>query len=423
MMPSVLPRLSAFILSRGGRGAICAAFILCSPAAAQTIPQGYVATREGDVIVMRPSQTADPDIAIRVYPPVADDHDPTAVLHRWAESHPPAGVDPRALRLQDKTAIGVSSLFRSWTDGAQAHVELIMMPQAGPGHYRPLVARMPPQPGQPLNNQSQAVGHVVALILAGKFQPNIPLGGEGNPAVTAAPVEPEGKRSAPERPAPGRAVGTGTQAAMEQLSRLAAEIETVGFVTHGQMGVGGMWIFIPKPVVLFRGGDALLDMGNLRRVTSVDADRAAHSKDWGRWRRTAGGIELLQGDKWKKLDSTKTMERLPAGFLLSGKYEYLSGGGDTAIGGGTMIVSNRSYTFRPDGMYSSNRLGFISSDDELGSVVARSQSPDLVGRYSVDGYLLRLEPPAGPPETHVFVFDPKDPNTVWIDGHGYTRAK
>jgi hypothetical protein len=423
MMPFPLPRLSVFILSRGGRGAVCAAFFLCFSAAAQTIPQGYVATREGDVIVMRPSQTADPDIAIRIYPPVGDDHDPADVLHRWAESHPPAGVDPRALRLQDKIAIGVSSLSRSWTDGTQAHVELIMMPQAGPGHYRPLVARMPPQPAQPLNNQSQAVGQVVALILAGKFQPNIPADGKGNPVVTTAPVEPEGKRSARERPAPGRPGGTGTQAAMEQLGRLAAQIETVGFMNRGQMGVGGMWIFVPKPVVLFRSGDTLFDMGNLSRVTSVDADRAAHPKDWGRWRRTAGGIEILQGDKWKKLDYPRTIERLPAGFVLSGKYEYLSGGGNQSIGGGELVVSQRSYAFRPDGKYSGSRLGFVSSHEEFGSTVARSQSPVLEGRYSVDGYLLRLEPPAGPPETHVFVFDPKDPNTVWIDGHGYTRAK
>ena len=246
-------------------------------------------------------------------------------------------------------------------------------------------------------------------------------------SVAAAPVETEGKQIAPQRPASGLAASAGTQATTGQLGRLAGEIEMVGFVNRAQMGVGGMWTFIPKPVVLFRSGEALLDIGNLIRVTSLGGDRAAHPKDWSRWRRTAGGIEILQGDKWKKLDYPRTISGLSAGFVLNGEYENLSGGGNTAIGGGEMIAAERGYTFQPDGKYSSSQLGFASSREELnsktvGHTVVRSQSPVTEGRYSVDGYLLRLEPSARSPETHVLVFDPKDPKTLWIDGHGYTHA-
>ena len=419
-MPVCLPRLSASILTGGGRGAICAFFLCSSAAWAQSIPQGYVATREGDVIVMRPSAAADPDITIRVYPPVADD-DAGAAARRWAQSHPVAGVDPSALLVKSLTLSGVSTLDRFWKDGAHVRQELILMPQAGTGRYQPVVARMPTEP-ELIKKHSQAAGLVVSQIVTGKFQPNMPAAGKGNAAVNAAHVEPTAKRTAPKGPAPSpAATRADSQPTAEQLGRLAAEIETVGFITRTQMGVGGMFLYIPKPVALFRSGDALLDIGNLSRVTSVEADRAAHPRDWGRWKRSADGIELSEGDKWKKLDYPRTMERLPAGFGLSGNYDYLSGGGDTAILGGTMIVSNRHYAFWPDGKYSSDRLGFVSSIDEVGSTVVRSQSPAVVGRYSVDGYLLRLEPPAGPPETHVLVYDPKDPNSIWIDGHGYTR--
>lgn len=246
-------------------------------------------------------------------------------------------------------------------------------------------------------------------------------------SVAAVPVETEGKQIAPQRPDSGLAASAGTQASTEHLGRLAAEIETVGVMNRAQMGVGGMWTFTPKPVVLFRSGDALLDIGNLIRVTSLDADRAAHPKDWSRWRRSADGIEILQGEKWKKLDYPRTIQGLSAGFVLSGKYENLSGGGNTAIGGGELVAAQRGYTFQPDGKYSSSQLGFASSTEELdsktvGHTVVRSQSPVTEGRYSVDGYLLRLEPSSRSPETHVLVFDPKDPNTLWIDGHGYTHA-
>ena len=421
-----LLRLSQSALARSGPDTICTVFFLClfgawAQSIPLSIPQGYVATWEDDVMVMRPSAAADPEVAIRVYPSVADNDDGDTAVRRWAQSHLPAGVDPSALRVNRQTMSGVSVLQRSWKDGAQVRLEFILMPQTGRGRYRPVVGRMPSQPSGLLKQHSAALGYVAALIVQGKFQPNIPSEGKGQPVVNAALAKPTGNHTTPQRLAPAPAAVAGAPAT-EQVGRLAAEIETVGFMNRAQVGVGGMWIFIPKPVVLFRGGDALFDIGNLIRVTSVDADRAAHPRDWGRWKRSASGIELLQGDKWKKLDYPKTLERLPAGFGLSGDYEYLSGGGDTAIGGGDIIANNRRFVFRPDGKYSSDRLGFVSSNDQLGHTVVRSQSPVLVGRYRVDGYLLRLEPPQGPAETHVFVFDPKDPNTLWIDGHGYTRA-
>src|SRR6202007_3327991 len=142
MMPFPSPRLSASILARGGLRAICVASFLCASTAwAQTIPEGYVATREGDVIVMRPSGAVDPDIAIRVYPPIADGDEAAGVVRRWAQSHPLAGADPTALRLKSETLSGVPSLHRIWKIGAQAGQELILMPQVGPGRYQPVLAR------------------------------------------------------------------------------------------------------------------------------------------------------------------------------------------------------------------------------------------------------------------------------------------
>ena len=424
-MMSLRPtRLFASMLARVSPGAICAAFLICfSCAWGQTMLQGYVASREGDVIVMRPSETADRNIAIRVYSPVADDHDPAAALHRWAESHPPAGVNPSALILQDKTVIGVSTLVRIWKEGAQARMELIMMPQAGPGRYRPVVARMPTQSGQLLNNQTHAMGLVVAQILAGQFHPNLPSSGEDDPAVTPLQAEPPGKRTASERPAPARGAPAETQGTTVPLAPALAQIETVGFTTRTEMGVGGMFLYLPKPVALFRSGDALLDLGKLNRVSSVEVDRAAHPTSWGRWRRAADGIELMDRDKWKKLDYSKAAPRLSAGFALSGNFVRLTGGGDTTIGGKTMIMGQSRYTFRPDGTFSRSRSGSINTEAVGWQTFASSSSPVRQGRYRVDGYLITLVPDAEKPETHLITTYPGDPANIWIDGLNYTRHK
>jgi hypothetical protein len=224
--------------------------------------------------------------------------------------------------------------------------------------------------------------------------------------------------TAQERSAPDRTARAEMQARSERLAHSAAQIETVVFANRMEMGVGGIFLAKPKPVVLFRSGDALLRMENLNRVRSVEADRAAYPKDWGRWKRTAGGIELLQGDKWKKPDYPRTMERLPAGFALSGDYQNLSGGGNTAVGGGDILVAAKRYSFRPDGRYSSNRSSSFSHP----GVITTSKGPVLEGRYHVDGYLLRLEPAAGEPEAHVIATYPTDPSVLWIDGRGYTRG-
>ena len=427
MMPFALPQPLVSIPAH--RVTIYVALFLCFLAAgAQTVPQGYVATWEGDVIVMRPSETADPGVAIRVYPTIAGSDDPGALVRRWADSHPVAGVDPRTLRIESQRVSGVSAMSRAWKDGARERTEVILMPQTGSGRYQPVLARMPSQPGELMKKHTEAVGYVTALIVLGRFQPNIPADGNTSPAVTAGPVEPAGKRAAPEQSAPARAPSGGTQATTGLLARATAEIETMGFTTRGQAGVGGMWVYVPKPVALFRSGDALLEIGNLNRATSLEADRAAHPADWGRWRRTAGGIEVMQGGQWKKLNYNQTMQRLSPGFALSGKFEHLGGGGNTAFGGDDMLVTQGFFTFQPDGKFSSNRFsGFSShqdwSDGTQTGVVTQSHGPVVQGRYHVDGYLLRLEPAGGPPETHLIATYPTDPSIIWIDGQGYTLAK
>ena|SRR5579863_2567670 len=104
-------------------GIICAALFLWYWAVwAQNIPAGYVATQEGDIIVIRPSAPVDPEVTIRIYRPFAANGDPTAIAHRWADSHPLAGVNAGSVSLQDSSP-GPVVQGRYHIDGYLLHLE------------------------------------------------------------------------------------------------------------------------------------------------------------------------------------------------------------------------------------------------------------------------------------------------------------
>jgi hypothetical protein len=158
--------------------AIFVTLVLCFPAAwAQEAPHGYVMSHDGEVIVMRPSVSAEPDVAIRVYPAIDDGDAAGVVVRRWVGAHPLAGVDPRAVRVRNETLSGVSvqviGLRRFWKEGTKERQELVLMPRAGTGRYQPVVVRMPSQPGE-LMKHSLAAADIVMQIVSGKFQPKAP---------------------------------------------------------------------------------------------------------------------------------------------------------------------------------------------------------------------------------------------------------
>jgi len=205
--------------------------------------------------------------------------------------------------------------------------------------------------------------------------------------------------------------GAQTQATAEQLARSLAQIEAVGFRNRDEG---------PRPVALFRSGDALFEIQNLLRATSVRADRAAHPKDWGRWRRAAGGIEVLEGGQWAKLNYPKTMQRLPAGSALSGEFESVV----TSVTRESNFGGRFRYSFRRDASFSSDRSVGVTADRKYyPAVAAQSRGPLLEGRYHVDGYLIRLEPAGGQPETHLISTYPGSSTIIWIDGSGYRKRK
>lgn len=225
------------------------------------------------------------------------------------------------------------------------------------------------------------------------------------------------------RPAPLHAA----PAAASPPAALLAEIDSFGFHSRMAMGVGGFLTTRIFPVVLFRNGDALLDVEALAHPGGLAAHRSARAKDWTRWRRAGGELQLELPGKggvrdWRKLHFQTTYPKLPSGFRLDGRYRSLKAVGNLAMGGTDSVTAYSEYTFTPDGRVT--RGAGVGSTSQAGDVSTATSNvaPDRRGRYDIDGLTLRLRWDDGRSENRILVADPNDPKTaLWLDGVGYVR--
>jgi hypothetical protein len=228
-------------------------------------------------------------------------------------------------------------------------------------------------------------------------------------------------------PAPGAtAPATVKSGAGEQdlhaLEERVKGIETIGFYTRTEMGVGGYFNFVPAPMVLFKSGDALRDMKQLADPAGLEANKSAHPSAWTKWRRNGGVLESLESNNtWKKLPYPKTYDRLAKGFKLSGKYKRLSGTGNVAFGGGSSVTAWSELVFDRSGTFRTSDGGSVSSVDDRSSAFATGTRPEGSGTYEIEGYVLTLRYAGGHTVYRMITADASDPKAIWLDGFGYTQ--
>jgi hypothetical protein len=203
-------------------------------------------------------------------------------------------------------------------------------------------------------------------------------------------------------------------------AKLAQDIEAIGFDWRTGFGFGGMVTIDTFPVLLFRNGDALMDVEGLAAQGGLAGHRRAHPDDWTKWRRQGGKLQKLDAGKWKDLGYQVTYQRLPADFALAGHYLRLTGGGNLAVGGTDAAAAFSTYDFFRDGGVIRGGGAGASSQFSDSRTVSRSVRADQRGRYQIDGIVLRIAYDDGSREDRILVGDPKDPDVIWLDGRGYT---
>jgi len=234
------------------------------------------------------------------------------------------------------------------------------------------------------------------------------------PAVAEKPPAPPAADPAMAPTPAGRPSGE-TQALLKQ-------IDSFGFDTRPKMGVGGFIMLDIYPVVLMKSGEALTDVKGLAAPGGWEAHKRANPKDWTRWRREGGKLELEKKKGWEALPFQTTYARLPEDLRLEGLYRDLEGAGNIGAGGTQSVAVYDEYRFGADG--SVERTGGSGSTAEAGdaSVATSMRKAPRKGRYTVDGLMLKIRYEDGSSEQRILIADPKDPGKViWLDGAGYVK--
>lgn len=349
-------------------------------------PAGYERTADGGAWVFRPAGEKDALVEIRLFAPVDAPRGGVALVKEWMAANPggaaqePTQPEPR-----------VTAAIRESTAGGRKVQEAILALKLPSGQHQLEVVRLPPERVALTQSHLAAAGQLGKQLMSGE-RVDMP------PSAAAPPAE-----------------------VARDPRRLAGSIATVGFYNKTGIGVGGMVTFSPTPVVLFKSGDALWRIAALKEGDSVDALRAARPADWTRWRRAGGVLEIEKQGEWQKLDYQKTMDALPRGFKLDGRYGKLSGTGNVAMGGTSSVTVWSQLAFSRDGSFVSGGGASASARAGDTSTVAGGTTPERRGSYELDGYVLTLKHADGRVEHRLMVTDEKDPGVVWLDGDGYTR--
>ncbi|MBM3484904.1 MAG: hypothetical protein FJX66_16650, partial [Alphaproteobacteria bacterium] len=238
------------------------------------------------------------------------------------------------------------------------------------------------------------------------------------PAVSAskrAEVAPDARS---DQPAKTRKSGKGAKA-----HALADQIEGFGFDQRPVIGNGGMIMLDIYPVVLFKDGRLLTDVGGLDFAGGIEAHQQENPRAWTRWRKSDGRFELLGGDKWRPFAFNAIYDKVPPGFRLTGRYDTMANTGNIAIGGTDSVTVWEAYEFWPGGEVIKGRTAGADVAGGDYRTTAQATSPDRRDRYSIDGLTLSITYDDGASESVILVTDPKDPDVIWLNGRGFVKAE
>jgi hypothetical protein len=212
-----------------------------------------------------------------------------------------------------------------------------------------------------------------------------------------------------------------------------AQVEGVYFRSTPNFGVGGMMIMEFEPVILFKDGSYYEIRDQALEDTDLAAARQAHPKAWGKW--TGGGASFtLTGSSGKPyhmdLQQGQFYKAFPASAgKLSSKYERMSGGGNSAVGGDVMIAVQNQIAFSPDGRFAQGAdVGALNSGNMTGVASTVAARNGKTGTYTIKDYTLTLTYADGKVERQFFAFGSQktparvDTGMIFIGDRVYTDS-
>jgi hypothetical protein len=210
----------------------------------------------------------------------------------------------------------------------------------------------------------------------------------------------------------------------------ASQIDGVYLEQGYEMGAGGYMYVNYNPVLMLKDGWAYDGWLGTPSDLSIVLSRKLEPDGWRRYERNGNQIRIQSKDgKWSKLAKWNKVEPAKAGDKLLGTFTRLSGGGNTAFGGDTMITTFSSYTFKKDGTFTTDQGSSASGGQETTNpngapAVVTTSNSNSSGTYKLDGYTLELKFGNGKVDRKGFVwFDGRDKDSIFLNGTAFLLKK
>ncbi|MDJ1480694.1 hypothetical protein QNI16_09380 [Cytophagaceae bacterium YF14B1] len=187
-----------------------------------------------------------------------------------------------------------------------------------------------------------------------------------------------------------------------------------------EAGVGGGIYPVYNPYLFFTDGSVYKNMATSPEKLDVVQSKQQEPKEWGTWKKSGSTITIAwnQGDTdtW---DDKSWHKALPAGKneLITGSYNSISGGGNTALGGDIMIVNAKNLSF--DG----SRFTYESTSGGGNTSVTAYSNQAKAGTYKLNGYSIEYTFNNGTKEIKFFYFYPDSKTVFGVGDRVYVLDK
>lgn len=202
-----------------------------------------------------------------------------------------------------------------------------------------------------------------------------------------------------------------------------AEIKGIVINAESGIGVGGMVTIEYRPYLLLQNGSVYRYPTVAPYDLDVAASRKAEPTKWGTWKLEGKTLAITLPEKgimkteyWKE-DWFWAKAPL-ANEKIKGAYMTIGGGGNTAMGGNTMIMYSSNITFNDKGQFVMKKTSGGSNTDFDVSTSTYSNS-NAAGTYKLNGYSIEMRYNNGQVLRKLFYFYPDSRTTFGIGDDAY----
>jgi hypothetical protein len=393
------------------RSSLPALFLLLSlSAAAQSItpPDGWKQQMQGDRYIFTPNTIFQSNFTYEVMPPEKNiDAELVDWLDKTAENTiQEAGYSIPTSTSPQRRTIQAMNIYGTYAKDKTGNSKNFFLLAYRKGDNTVRYARII-YPGNPKNtNLNIAVNHFAALAKK-----------EGAAVSSGNTVSGNSKQ----KETTPRKQSTSTTAPGQGLK--PADIKGVVINAESGIGVGGMVTIEYRPYLLLQNGGIYRYPTVAPYDLDVAASKTAEPNKWGTWKQEGKTLVVTLPEKGVMKTERWTSEwfwaKAPiANEKIKGAYMTIGGGGNTAMGGNTMIYYSSNINFNDKGQFIMKKSGGGTNTDFDVSSSAYSNS-NAAGTYKLNGYSIEMKYNNGQVVRKLFYFYPDSRTTFGIGDDAY----